>query len=96
MFWEAGMGQGMPLLCPAHLHSLRMSGHLHLFLPSPPAFVHLNWEQLMLSFLVVALPTSAACVDAASRNAACLALLPSGQALGPGSETLLSVTQGQI
>lgn len=74
--WESGTGQGMPLLCPAHLHGPRMWGCLRPSLPSPPAFGHLNWEQLVPSLLVAAPPTSAACVDAASRNAACRALLP--------------------
>ena len=49
-------------------------------LPAPsPSFGHLNWEELMLSLLVVALSASAVCVDAASQNAACLALLPCPQ-----------------
>lgn len=77
--WELGMGQGMPLPYPAHLCSLRMSGHLCVSLSSLWAFRNLDWEQPVLQLFVVALSALVVHVDAASQNAAHPALLPRPQ-----------------
>lgn len=89
-----GDGAGAALLCPAHLHSPRMSSRLCLFLPSPWAFGRFNQEQSVLRLLAVDLPTSVARVDAASQNAAHPAVLPCPQ--DGHAKTLLSLTQALI
>lgn len=78
MCWELGTGQGMLLLSPAHLHSLRMPGHLW---PSPqPLAILTGNNSCCHGFLWPLWPCQpVACMDAARQNAACPVLLPCPQ-----------------